>query len=353
MSPSAGQGSQRGIALITAIVLVAVAAVVATAIGFSSAMSARRATTVFGADQSLLAAEGAEAMAAYVLKQSGSTSPTGSSSTTGTSATTATTGASTSLSSSGTSSTGGGASSPQDSLDQPWAQSYGPFELLPGVLLEFAQLEDQQGKFNLNNLADGGATDPTSVTQFQQLLNLLGIEPRWAGLIADWIDSDDQPNFPDGAEDSVYLAQSPQYRTANLPITSISELLALPGFGRDRYNLLAPYVSALPPGTTINVCTASGILLDAISGKTEYSSDPQQLLSRRQTDGCFPTLPVYLASLNTQQQALATGRLGQTTSYFRLRSFITIGTARFSLYSLLQRDGATQIHVILRTFGTE
>ncbi|MGA2023562.1 MAG: type II secretion system minor pseudopilin GspK [Steroidobacteraceae bacterium] len=355
MSPLARRGSQRGIALITAIVLVAVAAVVATAIGFSSAMSARRASTVFGADQSLLAAEGAEAMAAYVLKQSGSTSPTGSTgttSTTGTGATTATHGAS-SQSTSGTASSGGGASSPQDSLDQPWAQSYGPFELLPGVLLEFAQLEDQQGKFNLNNLADGGATDPTSVTQFQQLLSLLGIEPRWAGLIADWIDSDDQPNFPDGAEDSVYLAQSPQYRTANLPITSISELLALPGFGRDRYNRLAPYVSALPSGTTINVCTASGVLLDAISGKTEYSTDPQQLLSRRQSDGCFPTLQVYLASLNAQQQALATGRLGQTTSYFRLRSFITIGTARFSLYSLLQRDGATQIHVILRTFGTE
>jgi len=353
MSPSPRRGSQRGIALITAIVLVAVAAVVATAIGFSSAMSARRATTVFGADQSLLAAEGAEAMAAYVLKQSGSTSPTNSASTAGTSATTAANSASTSQTTSSTSSSGGGASSPQDSLDQPWAQSYGPFELLPGVLLEFAQLEDQQGKFNLNNLADGGATDRTSVTQFQQLLSLLGIEPRWAGLIADWIDSDDQPNFPDGAEDSVYLAQSPQYRTANLPITSISELLALPGFGRDRYNRLAPYISALPPGTTINVCTASGVLLDAISGKTEYSADPQQLLSRRQADGCFPTLQVYLASLNTQQQGLATGRLGQTTSYFRLRSFITIGTARFSLYSLLQRDGAAQIHVILRTFGTE
>ena len=88
--------------------------------------------------------------------------------------------------------------------NQPWAQSYGPFELLPGVLLEFAQLEDEQSKFNLNNLADGGSTDATSVTEFQQLLTLLGLETKWAPLIADWIDSDDQPNFPDGAEDSVY-----------------------------------------------------------------------------------------------------------------------------------------------------
>jgi general secretion pathway protein K len=308
--------AQRGIALLTAIVLVAIATVLATAIGFASAMSARRATTVFGADQSLLAAEGAEAMAAYLLKQSGPNST-------------------------------------QDSLNQPWAQTYGPMQLLPGVMLEFAQLEDQQGKFNINNLAPGGTSNATSIAQFQQLLALLGLEPKWAPLLADWIDSDEQPNFPDGAEDSVYLAQSPPYRTANMPVSSISELLALPGFGRDRYNRLLPYISALPPGTAINVCTAPGVVLDAISGKQEYGANPQQLLARRQTEGCFPTLTVFQASLSSQQQVTGAAPLGQQTSYFRLRSFITIGTARFSLYSLLQRDGAGQIHVVLRTFGTE
>src|SRR5579863_1602133 len=91
--------AQRGIALLTAVVLVAIAAVLATAIAFASAMSARRAATVFGADQSLLAAEGAEAMAAYLLKQSGPNNV-------------------------------------QDTLAQPWAMSYGPFQLLPGVMLE-------------------------------------------------------------------------------------------------------------------------------------------------------------------------------------------------------------------------
>jgi general secretion pathway protein K len=308
---------QRGIALITAMVLVAIAAVLATAIGFASAMSARRATTVFGADQSLLAGEGAEAMAAFVLKQS----------------------------------TSGAASM---SLDQPWAQPYGPFELGEGVTLEFAQLEDQQGKFNINNLASGGATDPASVQQFQQLLSVLGLETKWAGIIADWIDADNEPNNPDGAEDSVYLAQSPPYRAANMPVTSISELLALPGFGRDRYNRLAPYISALPPGNSINICTASGILLDALSGKTEYSTDASTLTSKRKdSNGCFPSMAVFQASLAGPAQAQAAGRIGTTSSYFRLRAVITIGTARFTLYSLLYRDLSGQIRPILRTFGTE
>jgi general secretion pathway protein K len=308
--------AQRGIALITAMVLVAIAAVLATAIGFSSAMAARRATTVFGADQSLLAGEGGEAMAAYVLRLS----------TTGTT---------------------------ELSLDQPWAQPYGPFELGEGVTLEFAQIEDQQGKFNINNLASNGATDTTSIPQFQRLLQLLGLETKWAGILADWIDADSTPNSPDGAEDSVYLTQTPPYRSANMPVSSISELLVMPGFGRERYNRLAPYITALPPGTTINICTASGVILDALSGKNEYSGDASILANlRKENKGCFPTLPVFTASVATQAQAGLAGRIGTTSQYFRLRSIITIGTARFTLYSLLyNRDG--QVRPILRTFGTE
>jgi len=314
---SHGPGAARGIALLTAVILVAIAAVLATAIAFASAMSARRASTVFGADQAMLAAEGAEAMAAYLLTQAG---PNHS----------------------------------EDALNQPWAQSYGPLQLLPGVTLEYAQLEDQQSKFNINDLTSNGTTNQAAVTQFQQLLTLVGLETKWASLMADWIDADNEPNFPDGAEDSVYLAQSPPYRPANLPVTSISELLALPGFGRDRYNRLLPYIAALPPGTTINTCTAPGAVLDGLSGKTEYSSSsPQQLLAHRQAEGCFPTTTVFQASLADQAKTAGGVQVTSTSQYFRLRSVITIGTARFSLYSLFVRDGAGQVHVVLRTFGTE
>src|SRR5579872_1258612 len=146
------RGSQRGIALITALVLVALATVLAASIGFASVMASRRASAVFGADQALLAAEGAEAMAAYALQQSAS--PQG-----------------------------------PDSLDQAWAQPNGPYELAPGVTLEFAQIEDQQGKFNINNLASGGLFAAAELQQFQNLLKSLGLETKWAGILADWIDA--------------------------------------------------------------------------------------------------------------------------------------------------------------------
>jgi len=309
---------QNGIALITAIILVAIAAVLATAIGYASAMSARRASAVFGADQAFLAAEGVEALAAYVLKLT---------------ATNAT----------------------SFSLDQQWAQPYGPFDLTDGVTLEFAQMEDEQGKFNINNLASGpnGTTDPNYLTLFQQLLEAIGLETKWAGQIADWVDSDNIPNPTGGAEDSVYLSQSPPYRTANLPVTSISELLALPGFGRDRYDRLAPYITALPAPTPINICTAAYVVLNALAGPGKSEWDPANLAQeRKNSNGCFPSQSVFAQTLTGASGSPASGKYGTTTSYFRLRSFIIIGTARFTLYSLLYRDNSG-IRPILRTFGTE
>jgi general secretion pathway protein K len=310
--------AQRGIALITAIVLVAVAAIVATAIAFNSAMSAQRAAATFGVDQSFEVALGAEAMAAYVLKLTT-------------------------------------ANVQRISPDEDWARPYGPVEIDSGVTLE-ASLEDEQGKFNVNNLVvpSTGLTDSTSMQEFEQLLTLLGLETKWAPLLADWIDSDLEPNDPDGAEDPVYMAEMPQHRTPNMPISSISELLALPGFGRDRYNLLAPYITALPSDTPLNVCTAAGVVLDAMNpgGKQEFSTEAAGLAARRQ-NGCFPTLAEYQTTMTSQQLGSITGRLGETSNYFRLRSWITIGTARFTLYSLMLRDGSGQIRPIIRTFGTE
>jgi general secretion pathway protein K len=318
--------AQRGIALITAIILVALAAVLATAIGFSSAMAARRASTMFGADQSFLAAEGVEAMAAYVLNL------------------TTTNNATASINLSGNSH---------------WADPYGPYELADGISLDLAQIEDEQGKFNINNLAPNGTVNPDDVQAFQRLLQKVSdttgvtVEQKWADLILDWIDTDNEPTSPDGAEDSVYLSQTPQYRTANLPVTSISELLALPGFGRARYDALAPYITALPPGNPINICTASGVVLDALAGTTSWSLDPNSLATeRKEAKDCFPSLTAYQSTLTGDGKS-ASGLIGTTSAYFRLRSFITIGSAHFTLYSLLYRDANSHARAILRTFGTE
>ena len=312
------RSSQRGVALVTAVILVALATVIAVAIGSRSAMSARRSAGNFGYEQAVQFAVGAEALAAYALHEDKGN---------------------------------------QDSLTENWARPYGPVEVGPGITLE-AQLGAEQGKFNLNTLVNArGEVDPDALAVFTRLLKLLQLEPRWAPLLVDWIDSDVLP-ASDGGEDSLYLSQQPAYRTANLAITSVSELLQLPGFGRERYLKLLPHVTALPPdASTINVCLASPYVLDALAAlgnggsqnAVEYSvMDPKQFADAR-AKGCFPGATVMRGLLRPD----AVNRIGETSRYFRLQSLVSIGTARFALYSLLQRDADGQVRAVLRTLGTE
>jgi general secretion pathway protein K len=315
---------QRGVAMMTAIVLVALAAVLAVGIAFSSAMSARRTAGLFSVEQGLLIAEGAEAIAAFVLRED---------------------------------------KNQQDTTAEPWTQPYGPVEIAPEVVLR-AQLEDQAGKFNLNSLVDNaGLVDPVAVTQFEHLLDMLKIDARYASLFADWIDMDPS-QLPQGGEDSLYSAQTPPYLTARLPVTSTSELLQLPDFGAERFRLLAPFVTALPPGTALNLCTAPAEVLDAfysgLKGQLElqYSNNATQFKTNRTAGqgrggACFPGKEDFKVGLSAVQQQETERRVAERSSYFRLHSWVSIGTTRFTLYSLMYRDGQNQVRPVLRTFGTE
>jgi general secretion pathway protein K len=311
--------AQRGIALIVAILLVALGTILASAIAYENAMTARRGSGTYAFDESILIAQGAEALAAYGIRQFFQGDPS------------------------------------HVYIGQGWDKPVGPMEVTPGVMLQ-ASLEDLQGRFNLNNLVrNDGTPDPANVAAFTKLLELLGLETKWAPMMVDWIDTDIVPQSIDGAEDSVYMGQAPPYRTANRYITSASELLALPGFGRDRYLLLAPYVTALPYKTTINVCTARDKVLDAFlpPGQTDFSSTSGQLDKNRVqgSTGCFPTLANYQAAFSDPKQwAAVQGKFGQTSVYFRLTSFITIGGAEFNLYSLLYRDATGAVRPIQRSF---
>jgi general secretion pathway protein K len=327
--PRRSRRAERGVALIVAILLVALGTIIAATVAYENAMAARRGTATFAFDESIMIAEGAEALAAFGIRQFFQADPT------------------------------------NVYLGQGWDKPVGPMEVVPGVMLE-ASLEDLQGRLNINNLVQkDGTPDPVYVPAFTKLLELVGLETKWAPLLVDWIDADIVPQTTDGAEDSVYMGQDPPYRTANRYITSISELLALPGFGRDRYLALAPYIAALPQGTKINVCTAKDKVLDAFlaAGQTEFSATAGQLdKNRTATTGCFPTLANYQAAFGTPKPtgtsqpsgaAQPISKFGQNSVYFRLTSFITIGSTEFSLYSLLYRDATGAVRPIQRSFAPD
>lgn len=311
-----GRTRQQGIALLVAILLVAMGTIIAAAMAYENAMTARRGAATFAMDQTVLVGEAAEALAAWGLRSTWQADKT------------------------------------HIYIGQGWDKPVGPVEVVPGVMLT-AQLEDLSGRFNVNSLVNSdGTPNKVALAAFQQLLANLQIEPRWAGYLVDWIDQDINPQNPDGAEDSVYMGQQPPYRTANMYITSTTELLALPGFGRDRYKMLAPYIVALPTDAKINICTAPGPVLDAFTGQQEFGRDADAMQKNRQNaNGCFPTQAEYQQSFQSQQgYTQASAMFATNSSYFRLTSFVTIDTTEFNLYSLMFLDTSGSVRPLIRTF---
>jgi general secretion pathway protein K len=331
---------QRGVALIIALILVALATILASKLTFDGFLERRRAIGVLAAEQAVQFGYGAEALAADVLVKDFQNSPQ------------------------------------LTTLAAAWAQPTQPLPITPqdnpegepiGTLQ--GEIEDLQGRFNLNNLAhviqsstpagsagaaaQAPAQDPQPLEQFQRLLVSVGLEPKWAAMARDWIDADDTPG-PEGAEDQVYTSQTPPYRTGNWPMMSPTELMNLPGFGADRYRKIAPYVTALPEANlAINICTAPALVIESLADnlRGEYSGSPEVLTNARKT-GCFPDKEAFSKILPASVGANLKGYWDTKSKYFRLTTRVTLGTTEFTLYSLLWRTNGGKITPLLRSFGT-
>jgi general secretion pathway protein K len=299
---------QQGMALIIALLIVAMATLVATTLSFDFSLDQRRSQSLLLTLQSRQLALGAEAWASEVLRDDLENSTT-------------------------------------DHLGEEWAMQLPPLPadefLVQGVL------EDMQGRFNLNNLVNSkGETDPIELAQFQRLLLALELDPRIAGVTADWIDPDTQAGFPDGAEDDFYTGSEIPYRTPNTYITTITELQAVQGMTDEGFRKLMPFVSALPPGTQLNVNTAPPLVLQSLSEGIDIIQ--AETLAADAAEEGFPDLQAFTAIVDPD--VLPT--LTLSSDYFRLTVRVTIGTYSLTMYSLLFRDSNGLVRPLIRTFGS-
>lgn len=299
----------RGVALITAMLISAIATMVAANLAWDNALDVRRTMVMMARDQAIDVALGAESWVISILHQDLENSQT-------------------------------------DHLGEIWASE------LPGLPIEngevFGAIEDLQGRFNVNNLVDNeGRVEQESLEQFQRLLTALELDPRFAGIAADWIDSNVDAAFPDGAEDAIYTGMIPPYRTANQTLSNISELAAIEGMDRATFRILEPHIAALPGRTAINANTATIPVLQSLDENMTLA-DVEGLIQEREGAG-FADIETSFASLVTPD---VLNRLEDSTQFFRLKVIVRIDTVRITLYSVLQRAPTGTVTPILRSFGT-
>jgi general secretion pathway protein K len=299
----------QGVALITAMLISALASIVAYNLAWDNALDVRRTMVLLNHDQAVQVALGAESWVIGILHQDLEDSQT-------------------------------------DHLGEIWATE------LPGLPIDggelFGSIEDLQGRFNINNLIDqNGDVDGESLERFRRLLVALELDPRFAGIAADWLDADQDAEFPDGAEDSIYTGMNPPYRSANQALTSISELAALEGMNKATFDTLAPHITALPGRTDINVNTATPAVLRSLDENMSISA-VEALISERENGG-FADIQTAFSSLVAPN---VLNSLDEATNYFQLRVVVRIDTVRVTMYSVLLRGQRGDVTPILRTFRT-
>jgi general secretion pathway protein K len=146
-----------------------------------------------------------------------------------------------------------------------WALPIKDYVIGDGLLT--AQIEDERGKLNLNDLAAGGdaIAKKAKVQRFKRLFELLQIKPDLVDAIVDWVDQDETPE-PAGAESLYYQTLRPSYRAANAPLQTLLELRLIKGMTPDIMAKLSRVVTVYPQEgqSKVNLNTASPLVLQAL-----------------------------------------------------------------------------------------
>lgn len=220
--------SQRGVALLTILLLVVSITVVAGAMLASQKIAIRRSGLLFDQNQLLQDINAGQQLAVTLIRADAKLNDT-------------------------------------DSEQDIWAQPIPPYTL-GGHSIDI-ELRDEGSRFNINNLYHNGAVDTAALAVFQRLLTQLNLEPDIAVAALDYQDADSEVYQDGGDENVVYAQQSNRGADTALPnqaLLSIDQLAEVKGVDAQVLATLRPYITAVPYYLPININTASPVLFAAL-----------------------------------------------------------------------------------------
>ncbi|QVN09229.1 type II secretion system minor pseudopilin GspK [Pseudomonas rhodesiae] len=212
-------------------------------------------------------------------------------------------------------------------LDQPWARAQkGLFE---------GRLEDEQGKFNLRNLVNRGRPDAEQVQNFERLCGLIGVDGALSRRISHRViasyDQTDQP------------AKYPMLR-------SLDDLSGVEGLDPLLLQRMQGFISVLPGVTWVNGNTARAEVLSAVVPGLSLSQ-AQALVAERDGGRWFINRGDFVNRLHLPQVAVESVLVGITSEWFRLQGQTRREQRRVTLDALLHRPENRQPQVIWSRVG--
>ena len=297
--------SQRGIALLTILVMVALATILAATIAKRQTNTSENTGYLMRQDQSLLYAKSAEAFFSELLIQD---SDNGSS---------------------------------IDHLQENWAKPMPAFPVEDGFIS--GRLLGESGKFNLNNLLKAdGSVDDSARRWFEKLLQRVGLPAELSQAVIDWQDADDETTGAMGAESNYYQGLDPSYLASNTRFHQVEELKLVRGFEGKNYDLIAPYVTALPEATKINMNTAAPLLLASIDPKLDVKTLEQELKAKQAELTYFNSVEDLwklnaFSGIEPQNKTDAAAWLDSKSNYFTAQIEVVLSERKRQFSSAMMR----------------
>ncbi|MFW1858435.1 type II secretion system minor pseudopilin GspK [Acinetobacter defluvii] len=310
---------QKGIALITILVMVALATILAASIAKRQYATNENTAVLMRQNQALNYAKSAEAFFSELLIQDTQNSPN------------------------------------TDNLQEVWAKPMPAFPVEGGFIS--GTLKDESGKFNLNSLfTSDGKVDEENKAYFERILVRVGLPAEISQAVIDWQDQDDIPMGAMGAESNYYNGLQPPYSAANRSFFSVEELKLVRGFEGGKYDLIEPYVSALPDvSTKININTAPALLLAALDPKVDVAQVAilqKQKLEKMENFNNVQDLLVtdLFKSIEPANKAIAEKSFDVRSNYFKAEIDVALSQRNRQMSSYLMRKN-NQVTVYARSLA--
>ncbi len=205
-----------------------------------------------------------------------------------------------------------------DKYSDIWADDFQPFNIDNGSMT--IEIHDLQARFNLNNLVNSdGSLHPNSIEHFRKLQQTLDLENDYSETLLDWQDADAEERAG-GGEDSLY---GEDYLAANRHLADKSELRLLYAMSAEDYFKLKDHVVALPKvvakksidRTKYNMNTVDAKLLEAIGS---YNTREVQSIVSQQKAGGFDSVSEWLSQPEVSRLSSIESSLDIRSEFFEI-----------------------------------
>jgi general secretion pathway protein K len=228
------------------------------------------------------------------------------------------------------------------SLDQVWATPLAETRLDQYIERERVQGEnfeatlsgnivDATARYNLNNLATNGQPDPAQIEIFGRLLTNLQINPSLAKQAALFVAAS-QPAAQAPNPQPVPVQGTPVKASSTMKLVQLEDLLAIPGFTPAIVEKLRPFAIVLPAQTKVNVNTAPAEVLAALA--PNYSVLQANSLVEQRKHAPWQDVAIFGSQVNIQN---AVDIADVRSDWFLVRSRIRLDRGALNAEALVSR----------------